>query len=658
MPIEIRLITIKLRNFKGIRNFELLANGENVDIYGDNATGKTTIYDAFTWLLLDKDSQGKKDFDIKTLDANNKSITGLDHEVEGVLSINGKPLKLRKVYSENWTKKRGSADLEFTGHTTDYYVDDVPVKAKEYNAKIAEIVSEDLFKLLTNPMYFNEDKLFPWQKRRDVLMKIGGRDLSDEEVIASNKALAELTTILNGRKLDDHRKIVKARQSIVNEEKEKIPVRIDEATRSIPIMPEQNEEQIAAEIERLTVEVASRNQELADLKNGGLISAKRKELLDLELAITRKQNERQTQIDQAQTVINNQKNEYRQKILDVNGDICAAQRMVANIKNDLAVKQKAREDKRAQWHAVNDQIFVITQDEVCPTCGQAIPAEMLQSARESALAEFNRVKAEKLERITEEGFSLKNEVEELEKQITGEETKIKELTQKMTNLERERDAIPAPKEPAPDSELEALTLKKQTLSAEIAHFETGSAGTMEQITGAIAELNYKIQGLRADLLKFELKTKTETRIAELKRQERELAKEYERLEKELFLTEEFIRTKVKMLEDSISSKFKYARFKMFDQQINGGLTECCESLYNGVPHSSGLNTGHRVIVGLDIINTLSEFYGFKVPIFIDERQSVTEIPLMKSQIINLFVSKPDKKLRIEMAGKGLEQEVG
>jgi AAA15 family ATPase/GTPase len=184
---EIRLLSLSLKNFKGIRQFTLQANGQDVKVYGDNATGKTTLFDAFVWLLFDKDSQNKKDFAIKTLDKDGQVLHGLEHEVEGVFLIDGKQLSLRKVFSEKWTKKRGSAEKQFSGHTTEYYIDGVPLKKKEYDQLISDLIDEDVFKLLTNPSYFNEQ--LHWQDRRKILLQVCG-DITDEEVIASNAELA------------------------------------------------------------------------------------------------------------------------------------------------------------------------------------------------------------------------------------------------------------------------------------------------------------------------------------------------------------------------------------------------------------------------------------------------------------------------------------
>jgi len=104
----VKLVSLKLENFKGIRSFELVANGNNVKVYGDNAAGKTSLFDAFLWVLFDKDSQNQKDFAIKTLDKDGKPIHNLDHIVELALDVNGQTIKLKKVFKEKWTKKRRS----------------------------------------------------------------------------------------------------------------------------------------------------------------------------------------------------------------------------------------------------------------------------------------------------------------------------------------------------------------------------------------------------------------------------------------------------------------------------------------------------------------------------------------------------------------------
>ena len=191
----------------------------------------------------------------------------------------------------------------------------------------------------------------------------------------------------------------------------------------------------------------------------------------------------------------------------------------------------------------------------------------------------------------------------------------------------------------------------------IAQLQTDSETTANAVLAEIADIRRDIEALEMDLLRIKYRQAGERRIEELKAQEKILAAEYERLEGELYLCETFVKTKVSLLESRINSKFKYARFQLFEQQINGGITEVCNTLYAGVPYSSGLNNGHRGIVGLDIIATLADYYGFYPPIFYDNAESVTRLPEMKSQLITLYVSEPDKVLRVETDSKNHKEAV-
>ena len=182
-----KLLSLKLSNFQGIKEFHLEPNGEDITVLGANATGKTTLFNSFTYLLFGKDSLGASSFEIKNLDAAGNAEHGLNHEVEAVL-LNGlnQKITLRKVYKESWVKKRGSAEKVLTGHTIDYFLNGVPTKAGEYSSAIAQMADEQLFKLLTNPKYFNEQ--LHWQKRREVLLDVCG-NISDSDVIASDPHL-------------------------------------------------------------------------------------------------------------------------------------------------------------------------------------------------------------------------------------------------------------------------------------------------------------------------------------------------------------------------------------------------------------------------------------------------------------------------------------
>jgi len=650
---QLRLLSLSLKNFKGIREFLLDTRGENAKVFGDNGTGKTTVPDAFTWLLFDKDSQNKKEFAIKTLDAAGNEIHNLEHEVEGIFLINGQQLSLKKIYKEKWTRKRGSATAEFTGHTTDYYIDGVPAPLKDYKKQVDSIVKEDIFKLLTSPTYFNEQ--VKWQDRRKTLLEICG-DISDDEVIASNPSLSNLPAILRGKTIEQHRKIIADRRKKINEELDMIPVRIDEIQRSLPQMDGLDKEQLECEITKINTEIDDKMHQIITIKNGGAVTEKQKEIQEIELALVNIKREHES--------------DSKDQVYRLKAKIQEEQSNVSLLKSKLEQnKQQARHNNqyikqfetdlihlRQEWHEINGQEFKHTDACECPTCGQALPDDQVTAAKEKALSQFNLKKSKKLEEITTKGKQngerkntfvadnekLLNEYDKLKTQIEAKEASIDRLQEQLALLES--NLVDITENPAYVAKLQ----EKQKLNNEIFELRSSADEAIQSVQSEIIQLKSNRDSLQSDLGKFASVDHSIKRIAELEQQQKELAKEFEDLELELYLTEEFIREKVNMLEQKINSKFRYARFNLFETQINGGLQEVCETTYLGVPYSSGLNNAARINVGLDIIQTLSDHFGLKAPIFVDNAEAVTKLIDIDTQVISLVVSEADKQLRVEV----------
>ena len=658
-----RLLRLILRNFKGIREFTLDAQGENISVFGDNATGKTTIFDAFSWLLFDKDSANRKDFDIKTLTEDGQAIHGLDHEVEAVLLLDsGKELTLKKTYREKWTKKRGSAKAEFTGHTVDHFIDGVPVQKKEYDARIADIIDEETFKLLTNPKYFNEH--LHWQKRRQILLEVCG-DVSDAEVIASDKALARLPEILGDRSLEDHRKIILARRTEINKELERIPVRIDEVERNLPNVDDiTNPEALPNDIAKLRDELRKKQEELAQAKAGGQVAEKTRELRMIEAQIMDLRNRHRQALDEKVGEKRRELASVQSEIYKTKSEITTKNNLIGSYEYEINALEEKIQKLREKWYEENARTFEFNQSETCPTCGQPLPAEQIEAAREKALADFNKAKAEKLEEINAEGKRTKllkddkaGNLSAIKYELEIAEKKLADLEQKEAALKAEIEAIMQGEQPV-ESTPEYVRLQKQheELQEQIRQAQADVSTTVAAIQKEADEISGAIQALEQAKARFEARESGLKRIEELKAEERKLAAEYEDLERQLYLTEEFVRTKVRMLEDKINSKFRMARFKLFEVQVNGALAETAETMYNGVPYSN-LNNGARINIGLDIINTLAEHYNFAPVVFIDNAESVTDILPTKGQQIRLIVSGADKKLRIELEEREVLKEV-
>jgi len=650
----VKLIRLTLRNFKGIREFTLEARGEDTNIYGNNATGKTTLADAFMWLLFDKDSQNRKDFEIKTLGPDGEPEHGLEHTVEAKLQLpSGKLLTLKKVFAEKWTKKRGSATAEFTGHTTDHYLDGVPVKKKEYDEQIVEIAGEQIFRLLTDPRYFNE--VLHWQKRRELLLQVCG-DVSDAEVIASKKELSKLADILGNRTIEQHRKVIQARRSEINKELERIPVRIDEVKLGLPKIDDiTNPDELPNDIAKLREQLRAKQEELAQAKAGGQVAEKTKELRMIEAQIMDLRNRHRQALDEKVGEKRRELASVQSEIYKTKSEITTKNNLIGSYEYEINALEEKMQKLREKWYEENARTFEFNQSETCPTCGQPLPAEQIEAAREKALADFNKAKAEKLEEINAEGKRTKllkddkaGNLSAIKYELEIAEKKLADLEQKEAALKAEIKAIMQGEQPV-ESTPEYVRLQKQheELQEQIRQAQADVSTTVAAIQKEADEISGAIQALEQAKARFEARESGLKRIEELKAEERKLAAEYEDLERQLYLTEEFIRTKVRLLEDRINSKFQMARFKLFDVLVNGGIEECCETTYNGVPYSN-LNSGARLNVGLDIINVLADHFGFAPPVWVDNAESVTNILPTKGQQIRLVVSEKDKQLRVEV----------
>ncbi len=621
---------MRIQNFKGIKDFTFESNGQSIAVFGDNASGKTTLADAFFYLTFGKNSEDKADFGIKPLTEDGKEIHNLETEVEAHLEYNNKPIVLLKRYKEKYTQKRGSAQSDFTGHTTDYFIDEVPVKKKDFDVKIGEIVDINAFKLVTNP---NEFANLHWTGRRAILMEMCG-GVSDEDVIKSDKNLAGLTTIIGDHSIDDYKKIISSKQSKINAEKKQIPARISEnleASKNAE-KPEQKEKDVFDKA------LADAQGTLQSLQSNEALSEKRVRLNEVNGEIQKAKNE----ADKKQT----EGREPIQKTIDqltierrgnVN-KVSELQDQVTKDENRNRISGESVDAVRKQWY---EEDAKKPQDKtICPTCSQDLPEDQINTAIEK----FNKTKADTLEKITQEGVSLNEAIETREKAISLANISIDNIDKIIAGIDQELKIKNADlKKVYVPVKVDALDKEKDVLESEISALENGSKTQENTAKRHIEEAQAKVAEWNKAQAIYEAAEKNRARIEKLETQEKTLAKEFERLESELFLIEQFIVAKVELLEDQINNRFKMARFKLFETQINGGINECCEILYNGIPFDKGLNNAARINVGLDIVNTLSDYYGFSAPVFIDNRESVNELIPINSQVISLIVSK-DKKL--------------
>lgn len=650
MSKTIVLKELHLRSFKGIKeldiNFDKITN-----IYGDNGTGKTTIFDAFTWLLFNKDSQDISKFDVQPLDGNNKVVHMVDTEVEAVLEINGVNTVLRKLLKEKWVNPKGKTEPEFHGATASYYIDNVPKKEKEYKKKINEIIQEDIFKLLTNPMHFSTK--MTWQERKNILMGMIG-EITDQNVIDSKKELKPLEEFLVNKDIDEFKKSVKESIKKLVEDRKAIPYRVDELRKNVK-KEDIDFEALEFRKRGIVSGMKSVEEQLLDkTKMDDELFMKKDKLYGLKSKLKDIEHE---EVEKAESG----KDKIAQDISSLNGEIgqlkfdIKSLEMEKNnnlkISRNLEVEVKALRDK---WYEENRKVFELPEDaKICPFCKRPFEEEDIESHRQEMEGNFNQNKAAITKKIRAQGLEKSNELKKHKERILKNDAALKNAMDSLEKLNNEKSKLQSEMDNFKinidlDSNKEYREILKQVeeLETELSKpvesdFQIRELKERkESIEKELEEVNYKL-GYR------EMNDRTNARIEELLNEEKELSQQIADLEKQEFLCNEFIKTKVELMESSINSKFKYVKFRFFKTLLNGGIEEGCEPLVDGIPFSTNLNSGAKINAGIDIINILSRHYEINAPIFIDNRESITKLIDVESQVVNLAVSKSDKKLRIE-----------
>jgi exonuclease SbcC len=671
--MNIILKAMSLINFKGIRNAEFNFNTTTNNISGDNATGKTTIVNAFLWCLFGKDIEDRKDYEIKTYDKDGVIIPQIDHSVELFIDVDFREITLKRVLSEKWQKKRGSDDLEFTGNETTYFWNEVPLKQMDYQSKIKDLIDEGLFKLLTNVNYFHS---LHWEKRREIIFSLAG-EITDSEILSESDMETDHSQII-GNILSHGKTMAEAKAETANKKKrikdeiQFIPSRIDEAERSKPnpvyVKGLEDEKRI------LNTKLQSLQKDLQQVIDAETSFTERLALQNKEyterlerlykLKTTKFKLEKEIESDIRASYKNpeNEINSLKREIEQIDISIVNLNSKFQNglLKAD-EIEGKLTE-KREQWKLINteQQPHFDESSCKCPTCQQSLPAETIRLNKDEFIHNFNASKKLRLDKNVLEGKELVEErktIEDLLQQLTlNLDAAQKEAESKKVELERlkkESEELPDIEKNIADAK--ATNNELQELRANVIELEKGiedkpAQDSMTQelkerriiIQNEVNDINIQINDLSAKSGNKEQIKLIDARIEELKHQESTLAQELNRLEKIEFAILQFEKQRVNYIEEKINGKFEYVTFRMFETQINGQEVPCCKTLINGIPYESA-NTASKINAGLAIINTLSFFNNINAPIFIDNAESTNNFLETKSQIIKLNVT-TDKQL--------------
>lgn len=687
----IKIKKLVLQNFKGAKSISLSFENKETFIHGDNGTCKTTISDAINYLLRGKNSKGEPDtsFSIKPLDENNNEIHRLSSIVDATIDINGVERKIKKDYHEIWGKSGDPVEQIMKGHTTDYYIDDIKRKTKkQFDSEIEEImgVSQNTVVMLSNPMYFLSQ--IHWSEKRKTLCDIAG-EVNYSDIIT----LPEFNELSNHFDINIHdvetfKKHCKTQLSMIETEKVKIPTQLgvlDSQDAEINLI---DFKVVESEIEELKKEIISINEQIKTLTDSTAKDSIKIEFSDrinkLNVKILEIRSKINSLESQKELIVSNAKKEIRQEIEQSNSKADTLKNELRTLtfahdsnstnygKNELVLSglNSRREKLRKQFADIGAEQFDFLHVLSCSECGKSYTEAELSTAKENAENSFKEKKQARKDSIQKEGIELKEKCEKLEKEMKVSQAQGDELFSKIIDKKKAISEI--------EKEIASLELKLNETNVDTKEIdllvsehgesikeyelciEDLSKERDEKIKSLSSESTHEQKVLlmkaiseKQDLLKekeiiFLKKSKLQDNEKDRQKYlaaEKELNEKHQHWSRLEHLITMLIREYVSRVEDSVNKMFKLVKFKLFKDLQNGGQEEVCVAIVDGVPDGD-INTAKYINAGIDIINALSEHYQTRLPIIIDNRESITEIIETESQIINLVKDKQYKVLTL------------
>lgn len=629
--MNVRIESMTLRNFKGCES-QLIRFGKSVTkISGRNASGKTRTMDAFLWCLFGKDSNDRKDYEVKTYDANGEQLHECECSVECVMDVDGKPMKFKRSLVEEWVKPKGQAKRVFKGNHVEYFINDVPMQAGAYNEQVSALCNPDLFKTISNPLFFTS---LNWSKQRQMLFSMI-KPMTNDDIVAMNPELTAILNKMGDTNADDYKKMLQAKKKKVNEELNEIQPRIDQTNSLMPLIPDTfpSVESVDKEIEKVSSQkVTNEPSEKIEVMLSE-ISAIHTECTKRFDKWFEKKTDDRNETHESLAAESRKRTELFDGIYDIDREIERHTTQLGILKVDI-------EAARKEFEQVKNMDFS-KMELVCPTCGQKIPK-----------ADAEKKRGEMAQNAIKHQNELLSQAADIKKRYKMLKESIETLTEKKAKLKEEAENA--------KNECDRLRLLVDSLDTELVMCKSSSFMTDEEqkkveelkecinkekeksvnINSANEEIAQKIAELGKIKEKFAQRDVLTEKIADLKEYGKDLAQQLADIEKKEYMLQELTRIRIDDAVRQVNGMFEKTTWKLFNYTIEGNPVETCEAMYDGRPFGA-LNNAMKINIGLDIIKTFCRHYNAFLPIFIDNAESVNELTNTESQQIRMYVSEKD-----------------
>jgi hypothetical protein len=640
--MKTKLIDLQIENFKGIKKFKLTPHGDNARVVGENGSCKTTLKDTFTWVLFGKDSDNRPDsgkgaFSIHPLDENNFFIPKVVTMASAMLEFDDKPVVLRRELHE---KKGGGWD-------TLCWINEVPKKVGEYKDAIAELIGENEFKMLTD-LHFVNDKMHHTD-RRTLFLSMAG-------TIETPAEFKKVIDAAAGREIADYKKVIADQRKRLVKERDEIGPRIDEQQKTLDAYAGQTDDEA---LKKQREELKEANSRLDEKRKELLRSeADRAEQIDLINRLKSKRADRESELKNDtvghQPLI--KEKEQIQKAVDKKDNaVNTTEREILSCQSSIQTQKLKYQSSVEEFQRLGDQYKNLKDQDfskaTCSTCGQILPAdkvkdlqdkheERLKALRADGLtAKANRdAESQKLDDFGKQLDKLQEKLEFAKIELAEYRTSAKEAIEKIDEQLQHRIII----KPADDAVWKQLTAD---IDAAADRIGPPMSEQLETIQKQQSDNNDLLLRIDQTLGASDSRAKADIRIKELQVKEKELSQQIAELDGKLNDVEDYQRWQSGEIEARVNQRFKHVKYKLFNTLLNGSIEPCCDAVLNGTPYQD-CSYGEKMMIGADVINVLSEYYGMSVPVFIDNAESLTLDLGLKCQQIKLYADPNEKEIRV------------
>lgn len=633
---EIKVLFIEMTNFMAY-GYEKVSFNDLTRIIGRNGVGKSTIANAYMWLLFDCDY----DLTPKPVVRREESGVPVDGDVivTATFDVEGKTVTMKKVQ-----KRTHSKDGSSYKDDNKYFVNDIPKTVKDFKCYLG--IDMDIVKMCCNINAFTAQK--PVEMRKYLFAHTDS--IGDYDIAAGNEALKELLPFLSDYTAEE---ITAMNKTVISDMKKELSTysgRI--AEKELEIKQKQEMDVSALELQKnLLLERLKENKD-KQASNKELMNSYDKEtndILDMKFRLNDMVREANEETEKELSDIKKQIGRKEELFTKLNVKIQKNTFELSGYKKENIKMNEERERLSNFWQSVKSEQFD-EKSTVCPTCHRELPDEEIETLK----SDFEKSKNERIKKIESDGLRIKKDIEANNKRISdleecnrdnaeNKERLEKEIEQLENTLSEERiditDTDDYKKLESEISEKEKFLEKYNDISA----LKTMLAGEETEIRSELAECEKLL--MQADT------SDCEDRLETLRKEQREKSQKQADSERVLHLIEDLEKVKNSKLADAVNANFGIVKWKLFEIGKSGGYKSDCIPMVDGKSILTTMsNKGNRIIGRIDICNSIQKMSGIRCPIWIDDVESLDEanrakvIDMIESQKILLIVDNKDMEI--------------